>query len=439
MKNIILLLGFLVFTFQIGISQTINKEKLNEYFQILEDNDKFMGSVALLQDGNIIYQKAIGFSDLETNKKNDIETKYIIGSLSKTFTATLILKAIEEGKLDLSQKIDTYFPTIKNAEIITVENLLNHRSGIHNFTNDQNYLEYNTKKQSEDQMVEMFSQTESDFQPNSKADYSNSNYVLLSYILQRIYNKPYNQILQEKIAKPLNLKNTYFGGIINLQKNESSSYRYNGDWEKQSETHFTIPMGAGGIASNPTDLLIFINALFNGKIISEQTLNTMKTINEGYGLGLFQMPFDKKTAYGHTGGIDGFNSVFGFFPNENVGFAMTSNGANYDTNNILIAMLSSIFDKPYDIPSFKTVVLTSEDLDKYLGTYSTEELPIKFTFVKSGNILMAQATGQPEVALVATGNNTFNFEQAGVTFQFFPKKNEMEFKQSGMKFTLTKE
>jgi D-alanyl-D-alanine carboxypeptidase len=355
MKNIILLLGSLLFTFQIGMSQTIDKEKLNEYFQTLKDNDKFMGSVALLKDGNIIYQKSVGFSDVETNKKNDADTKYRIGSISKTFTATLILKAIEEGKLDISKTIDTYFPSIKNAEIITIENLLNHRSGIHNFTNEQNYLDYNTQKQSEEQMVEIFSKAGSDFQPNSKADYSNSNYVLLSYILQKIYKEPYGQILQEKIIKPLNLKNTYFGGAIDLTENEGYSYRYNGNWEKQSETDTSIPMGAGGIVSNPTDLLIFINALLNGKIISEQNLDTMKTIKEGYGLGLFQMPFDKKTAYGHTGGIDGFNSAFGFFPNENVGFAMTSNGANYDTNNILIAMLSIIFDKPYDIPSFKTV------------------------------------------------------------------------------------
>lgn len=439
MKKGILLFGFLLFTFPFGFSQTFNKEKLNEYFQALKDHDKFMGSVAILKEGNIIYQKAIGFSDVETKKKNDIQTKFRIGSISKTFTAAMIFKAVEEGKLKLTQNIDSYFPTIKDAKIITVANLLNHRSGIHSFTDDENYLEYNTNPHSEVEMIAMISDGGSDFPPDSKGEYSNSNYVLLSYILQNTYGKPYGELLKEKITVPLELKDTYFGGAINLANNESNSYEFMGKWEKESETDSSIPMGAGGIVSTPTDLLMFMDGLFKGEIISKESLDIMKTITDDYGSGLFQFPFYDKTSYGHTGGIDGFTSVVGYFPKEDIGFAITSNGRNFNTNDISIVLLSSVFDKAFEIPSFKTVELISEDLDKFLGTYSTPKFPLKITFSKKGNTLIAQATGQPEIELVAAEDNLFKFDPAGATFQFFPDKNQMEFKQSGMVFMLDKE
>src|SRR5690606_7896195 len=123
------------------------------YFEALEQNDKFMGSVSVSRNGEIIYKKSAGFADVERKIKATDKTKYRIGSISKSFTAVLVLKAVENNKLELDTTIDKWFPTIPNADKITVKQLLNHRSGIHNFTDDNDYLNWNTHRKTEKEMI----------------------------------------------------------------------------------------------------------------------------------------------------------------------------------------------------------------------------------------------------------------------------------------------
>ncbi len=165
----------------------LNSKKLDSLFESLDENNKWMGSIAISLNGLPIYSKAIGFADLETKKKSTTLSKYRIGSISKTFTATLIFQAIEEKRLSLEDKLVKYFPTVENADKITISNLLNHRSGIYNFINSPDYRNYYTTKKSASEMVELISSYPSDFEPGTKFSYSNSNYVLLGYILEKIY------------------------------------------------------------------------------------------------------------------------------------------------------------------------------------------------------------------------------------------------------------
>ncbi|MCF6350907.1 MAG: beta-lactamase family protein [Flavobacteriaceae bacterium] len=419
--------------------ERLNSSKLDSLFDVLTENDKFMGNIVLSLNGKIIYTNAIGFDDIESQKKSTIDTKYRIGSISKMFTASLIFKAIEEGKLNTEQTIETYFPTIENANIITIGNLLNHRSGIHNFTNDDSYLTYNTEYKTEQEMIKIISNFKSDFEPSTKGSYSNSNYVLLSFILEKIYNSTLKKLVNEKICVPLNLKNTYFGSEIDLKNNECHSYKYLAEWTKETETDMSIPLGAGAIVSTPSDLTKFIEALFTEKIISKQSLTKMTTIKDKYGMGIFQFPFNDKKSFGHTGGIDGFTSFLSFFPKENLSIALCSNGSNYDNNNIMIGALSCYFNEPFDIPIFKKIEITEADLEQYLGTYSTDKMPLKFTMTQDKNILFAQGTGQPKVALDYKGENIFLFEQVGAIFEFNPESNQFTLKQGGGEFIFTKE
>ncbi|WP_313503934.1 serine hydrolase domain-containing protein [Kaistella carnis] len=435
-----LFLSFLIPLFTVNaFAQTFDKDKLDLYLQTLENNNKWMGSVAVSENGKIVYTKSIGYSDVATKTRPTETTKYRIGSISKTFTSALVLKAAEENKLSLDTKISKFFPNIKNADKISIANLLNHRSGIHSFTDNENYLSWNTQKKSEKELLKIIEDGGSDFEPDSKADYSNSNYVLLSFILEKVYNKTYSEILSEKIIEPIGLKNTYYGRKINMNNNEANSYTFADEWKKESETDLSIPMGAGAIVSTPSDLLQFSNALFNGKIISEKSLQLMETIKDNYGSGLFQMPFGTKKAFGHTGGIDGFTSNFGYFPAEKVAFAYTSNGSNYNNNNIAIAILSAVFNQPYEIPSFQTVDLSSNDLDQYLGIYSSKDIPLKITITKNDKTLMAQATEQSSFPLEATDKNIFKFDQAGIVLEFKPSDKKIILKQGGKNYNFTQE
>lgn len=437
MKNKIAITLFLAFLVGTSYAQKMNVAKLDSLFQILEAKNKFMGSIAVSQNGTLLYSKSIGMDDIESNKKASDLSKYRVGSISKMFTSALIFKAIEEKKLSLNHTIETFFPTIENANKITIGNLLNHRSGIYNFTNAPEYITYNTQPKSEKEMIEIITKGKSVFEPNSKADYSNSNYVLLSYILEKTYKKPFKIILNDKIAKTLGLRNTYVGSKINIQNNESNSYSFSEKWIKEPETDMTIPMGAGAVVSNPQDLTLFIEKLFANAIISESSLKQMTALQDNYGMGIFQYPFYQNKSYGHTGGIDEFRSSLAYFPDDKLAVALTSNGRTYDNNDILIATLNSYYDKPFTIPTFKTITLKSEDLDPYIGEYSDVGFPMKITITKENTKLFAQATGQSDFLLEPTEKDNFEYKMAGIKLEFKPNEKQMILKQGGGKFILT--
>ena len=412
---------------------------LDSLFQILDVNNRFMGSLSISENGKVTYSKTIGKADLASGKSSDKLTKYRIGSISKMFTACLIFQAIEENKISLKQNIYRFFPKITGAKKISIGNLLNHRSGIHNFTNDTSYFNYYTASKSQKEMLEIIQASGSDFKSNSKAEYSNSNYILLSFILEKIYKKSYEELLDIKIIPPQGLKNTYFGKKLELAKNECASYRFSGKWELEKETNSSVSLGAGGIVSTTEDLLFFISNLFAGKIINTASLEQMTKLEDGYGMGIFPVPFYDKKGFGHTGGIDGFSSFLYIFPEEKISIALTSNGSRFNNNDIAIAALSDCFDKPFTLPSFYAVELTSADLDKYLGSYANPEIPIKISITKDSLSLIAQATGQPSFTLELIGKDSFEFSPAGVEIQFIPQKNLLILKQGGGEFSFKRE
>ncbi|MDR0683407.1 MAG: beta-lactamase family protein [Dysgonamonadaceae bacterium] len=439
MKKQLFTLLLLIFTSVGGFSQSIDEAKLDSYFDTLEKNNKFMGSVAVSKNGTLLYSKSVGFADVEQGIKASVQSKYRIGSISKTFTTALVFKAIEEGKLALNQSIDKYFPTVANANKITITHLLYHRSGIPNFTNDKSYMDWNTQPKTEQEMVAFISKLGSDFEPDTKASYSNSNFVLLTYILEKTYKKQYSKLIEEKITKPADLKDTYYGSKIDTKKNECKSYKYTDNWKIELETDMSIPLGAGGIVSTPRDLIKFGDLLFNGKIISENSLKQMETIRDNFGMGLFHIPFYDKKGFGHTGGIDGFNSMFVSFPGDSIAFAYASNGTNYNGNDIAIAVLSAVYQKPFEIPEFKTFDMKTEDLDKYVGIYSSKQISLKITISKDNKVLIAQATGQPSFPLEATEKDKFKFDMAKIVMEFNPEEKTMILKQGGGEFLFTKD
>jgi CubicO group peptidase (beta-lactamase class C family) len=431
-----LLIGILC---QSGLAQEFDKTKLDLYFDALEANNKFMGSVAVSRNGTIIYSRSTGYADFENKIKADDNSRYRIGSISKTFTTVLVMKAMEQNKLALDQTIGKYFPSIKNAGKISVENLLYHRSGIHSFTSDSAYLTWNTQPKTEKEMTEIIARAGIDFEPDTKSEYSNSNFVLLTFILEKTFNLPYAALIQEYIVKPAGLSNTSLGGKINTSKKDCKSYKYLDTWVAEPETDISIPLGAGGIVSTPGDLVKFSDALFGGKLLSSESLEKMKTVKGQYGMGIFNIPFYDRVGFGHTGGIDGFSSVFSHFSDGNVSFAMTCNGSNFNTNNISITLLSAAFNRPYEIPEFSSNVVSSEELDSYLGVYSSTQIPIKITVTRKNNTLIGQGSGQASFPLEPAGKDKFKFDQADLVMEFNPANNTMILRQGGAQFEFKRE
>ncbi|CAM4286660.1 serine hydrolase [Zobellia roscoffensis] len=416
-------------------SQEFDTTKIDSLFTSLDNHDRFMGSVALSKNGKTIYSKTIGYADIETEQKINTDTKFRVGSISKMFTSTLTFMAVEENKILLDQPLADFYPTVKNASDITIGNLLNHRSGIINVTSLPSYLLWNTQPKTRLQLLELIEQGGSAFTPNSKAEYSNSNYVLLTFILEDVFKDSYTNLIKDRITVPLKLSNTYVGSNIAPTNNEAYSYNYNTNWNKSFETDMSIPLGAGAIVSTPIDLNTFATALFKGKLISKNSLKQMTTFTEGYGMGSFQMPYFDKKGFGHNGGIDGFTSQLACFPKDEISVAITSNGSRYGNNDILIAVLAAYYGKSFRLPNFNTVTVTPKDLEQYLGTYASKQKKLKVTITQNDGTLMAQATGQSSFPLEAVEKHAFEFYLAGIRLEFEPENKTMYLKQGGGTFT----
>jgi D-alanyl-D-alanine carboxypeptidase len=429
--------------FTAGFAQTFDKAKLDKFLDTLGEKNKAMGSLAIAKDGKILYTRAVGYSQINGSDKkaSTTATKYRIGSISKMFTAVMIFQLVEEGKLKLSDTLDKFYPQIPNASKITVEHLLGHRSGIHSFTDDADFDAWLMNPKTQSELIAVIAKGKPEFEPGAKAAYSNPNFILLGYIVEKVGGKSYQTALKERIASKIGLQDTYPGGKTDIKNNETFSYEYEKDgWKQSVETDLSIPGGAGALLSTPADLTKFIQALFDSKLVSQASLNQMKTIKDGYGLGMFSFPLDAKTTvYGHTGGIDNFNAALFYLPEEKLAIAYTSNGKVYSPNSIILGALDIYYNRPFTIPTFETVAVSAEVLDKYVGVYSSPGFPLKITVSREGATLSAQATGQSAFPLEATAADKFKFDTAGIIVEFDAAKNQMILKQRGRETVFTKE
>ena len=440
-KSVLIALLLLVNCVFVTVAQSVNKPKIDSLLTAMTADNQGMGSLAISQNGALVYQKSTGSSTIngEHHPPATAKTRYRIGSISKMFTAVMIFQLMDEHKLALDTKLSVYYPQLPNADRITISQMLDHRSGLHNFVRDSTYQTDMVKPHTEAEMIAMFTADQSDFEPDSKADYSNTNYVLLGYIVEKLTNMSYAQALKQKVSIKIGLTDTYYGSKINTLKGEADSYQYKNGWQPVPETDISMVGGAGGIVSTPADLIKFINALFNGKLVSEVDLSLMKTFRNGFGMGMFQLPFGTKKAFGHNGDIDGFSSVVGYFPEQKMAYAYCANGVDYPISNLMKGVLNIYYQIPYEIPVFDTPKLTSAQLDKYLGTYSCLQLPIKIVVTKDGTSLMAQVTDQPAFVLKPLESNKFGFLRTGLVFNFKPDNFEFILEQGGGAYMFTRD
>ena len=434
MKKIIIL--FVLFS-TIGFAQE-RFQRLDSLLTYLNANNKFMGSVSLREGKNVVFSKAYGFADVDKNIKAKNTTKYKIGSITKTFTATIIMQLIEERKLRLESKLTKFYPKVQNADKISISDLLHHRTGILDYINQDSLSVEDFKSDGlKDVIYKKINNYESIFEPNSQFMYSNSNYFLLGGIIEKLTKKSFEVNVDERIVKKLGLKNTYYpSSKTDTSLNESYSYIFDGtNWTKMDEWESDVAYAAGAIVSTPDDLTEFMYALFNGKLVKTSSLEQMKELKDSYGMALMQFPFGERRFYGHTGGIENFRSVVGYYPNDNLGVSLIVNGDNFNRNDIMIGILSIYYKIPFPFPNFDEIDETV--LQKYVGTYASSDIPLKITISVKDGELLAQATGQPSFPLTPKSETEFVFQTAGIEIIFDEKK--LTLKQGGQKFKFTRE
>jgi D-alanyl-D-alanine carboxypeptidase len=353
------------------------------------------------------------------------------------FTATLIFQLVEEGKLKLTDTLYKFFPQVQNANKITIEQILAHRSGIHEVTNDAaDFKALRTKVVTKDEMLAFIAKAAPDFEPGTKYAYSSAGYFLLGNIIEKITGKSYGEVLKKRITDKLGLKDTYSAiGNIDITKNESFSFKYTRDWEKQIETNPSILFGSGSLVSTPTDMAKFIQGLFNFKLVSQASLDQM--VQRKLGMDVFT--YNGKTAYGHTGGIDGFGSWLAYLPDEKLVVSYATNAKVYPVADMIDGIFNIYLDKPFTIPTFESMAISTEILDKYVGVYANPAAPLKFTVTRDGEKLFLQLTGQSIIPLEPTAQNTFKIESPPIVIEFSVEKNQLIIKRNGAERVFTKE
>lgn len=420
-------------------AQEVNVSEIDSFISHIESNNRAIGSISIFQSGQEVYNRSFGQKELE-NVEFDANTKYQIGSITKMLTATLILDLIESKELNMDDVLAEYYPEVPYADKIRILNLLEHSSGLGDFSMKDESGVWLTSPVDESKIMEEIIKQGVSFEPGEDMEYSNSGYFLLRKILEKVTEKSYAELVEEKIAGPLGLE--HLESITDSTKNTFYSYSFDYKWKEIKDFYFSNIIGVGDMVSTTNNLNAFMYDLFHYKVLDKELVDVMKPDtdkNEVFGRGLMLIPFYDHIFYGHGGNTYGTHSFVAYNELDELGISISINGERYPHNNVAIGILSTIYDKDFEFPVFEVFSLTPEELEAYVGTYTSPDFPLDLTIRKEGGQLKGQGTGQPEFQLECYGKDKFKFERAGLKLEFFPEEDRMLLNQGGMEVEMMRE
>ncbi|MDN5216383.1 serine hydrolase [Fulvivirgaceae bacterium BMA12] len=415
-------------------SQEIS-QKSDELLEAFAGLNKFNGTVLIYQNDNILLEKGYGFKDVESKTLNNSNTIFQIGSITKQFTAMVILKLLERNQLSLSDKLSKYYPDFPKGDSITLEHLLTHTSGIFNYTDDASFMSTEvTKPANEQKILALFKDKDLQFSPGSNWAYSNSGYSLLGYIIEKVTETPYEEVVRKFIFAPLEMKNSGFdfAGLVHKEK----ATGYNNPEQKSIVVDSSVSYAGGAIYSTVWDLLKWHNALQTNKLIANTLLEKAYTPymnNYGYGVTIDSV-FNKRRI-AHGGGIFGFTSYITRVPEDNVCIVVLNNINNRHLADISNRLLAIIYGKAYEIPAPRQEIeLGTDILQRYIGIYEVRP-DFSITVTLEDGRLIAQPSGQRKSPLFAMTENRFFLKDVEVEVEFLSDKttgiDKLVFYQNG--------
>jgi CubicO group peptidase (beta-lactamase class C family) len=364
LKSTILCLLITFTSFHISYGQS-KLDQLDELIEQYHEYGKFNGSVLVAEKGKVIYKKGFGMANMEWDIPNAPNTKHRLGSITKQFTAMLILQLVEEGKLDLESPITTYLPDYPkaNGDRITTHHLLTHTAGIPNYTNFPEFFRSESRNPyTPDDFVEKFSGMDLEFTPGEQFNYSNSGYFLLGVIIEKLTGKTYEQALHDNIFTPLKMNDTGYDHHETILKNRATGYDKNGStFINSSYLDMSLPYAAGSMYSTVEDLYIWDQALYTNQLLSQEYMDLyfkpqIPAGNNHYAYGWFVgnetigNTSDDVYMIAHGGGINGFNTNIARFPSDKSLVVLFNNTRSAPLNEMTRMIVGIINEKPYDLP-----------------------------------------------------------------------------------------
>jgi CubicO group peptidase (beta-lactamase class C family) len=352
MKRRIFLLLLLPFY---GTAQDSVSQKMDELLKAYSNNKKFNGTVLVAQKGTVLYQKGFGYKNAEEKTMNMDSSIFQIGSITKQFTAAIIMQLQQEKRLSVKDKLSKYFSGFANGEKITIEHLLTHTSGIYNYTNDTVLMKSDvTRHYSADEMVGMFKNYKADFEPGTKWNYSNSGYSLLGYIIEKVEKKPYEKVVRHRILQPLGMTSSGFDFTHLKSYHKTKGYFAISDAAviPAPIVDSTIAYAAGALYSTVGDLYKWEKAIYSDKILQPSSWKAVFTpFMNNYGYGWAIDTLFGKAITAHSGGIHGYASYLLRFPEAQLAVIVLDNSSTQHASTIARSLAAIVLKQPYEVPA----------------------------------------------------------------------------------------
>jgi len=360
----------------------------------------------------VIMASAAGGMDIEEVAATTPEKIVRLGSITKQFTSMSIMMLQERGKLTVSDPICNYFTDCPEAwKPITIKNLLNHVSGITNYTAFSDFAKTAVSPITTTEMAERLKKEKLDFAPGEKYSYSNSGYFLLGNIIEKVSGKTYEEFVKENIFTPLGMKNTGYDDPLRIIPNRAAGYQKQaGKVINASYMDMSVPFAAGSLYSTTGDLLIWDQALYTEKLATKKTLDEIFTPwkgEAGYGYGWnIGKRFDHRQI-SHGGGIYGFATQIARYPDDRVTVVVLSNIQAAPVGIIANNLSAIVFGAAYEIPKErKEIPLDAKVMEKYVGEYQIGTNIVVAITLENGK-LMGQLGGQGKFSLLAETETDF--------------------------------
>ena len=401
---------------QEAVNQSALVTFADSLFNVHVDSSDIAGaSVLVFQNGELLLDKAYGYASLELSTPMPDNASFEIGSVTKQFTAAAILKLMEAGKLSLSDDFTQYLDFDTKGRKVTIDQLLNHTSGIASYTEMKDFWIMSIHEFDRDSLVRLVEQEEFWFEPGEALIYTNSAYYFLGLIIEKLSGMSYEEYLSEQFFIPLGMNNTYYCSTSEIIQDKAYGYGYTPDGlQQKSYLDHTWPFAAGSLCSTRADLLIWLQALHQGKALNEelyQLLITPNTLNDGspirYAKGLTNYQNFGHSEISHGGGINGFLSDTRYFPDEDLYIVCLVNttgpqGASFFANKLTWEIL----DK--NEPEIVAMEIDTESIaGKYAGAVRGRTYVLEVGVLE--NAITVSEVGKDEIDTLSTyiGNYTW--------------------------------
>jgi len=450
-----------------NIEMPSNKSLVDSIFQEATEGDSAGVAVLIARDGKILHQNGFGYANLEDKVPVTPDTKFRIGSITKQFTASAILKLQEDGLLSVDDKLTKFIPDYPRGDEVTIHHLLTHTSGIHSYTSKSGFMDTVAEEVKPADLIESFRNDKFDFDPGEQWLYNNSGYFLLGYIVEKVSGKSLASYLKETFFDPLGMENTGIHRWDLDLENEAVGYSYNydsGSFQEALKWDMSRAGGAGAIYSTVGDLYLWNEAVFGGKVLSESSLkaaftpvklNSGDEASAGYGYGWMISEERGLKEIHHGGGFNGFNAYLLRYPDENFTAAVLTNcaprpapkkgsvglGASDGAQLASYFYLWKQMDTIKSFPEDETV--DPKIYDDYVGRYDYG-MSIVLSVTKEEGQLFAQLTGQEKYEIfprseteffwkVVDAQVTFVRDEKGKVTHAFHQQSGREFKAPKLK------